>query len=600
MPNFTILDAKKVASLDSKAVSTTPKSYPVINADSYYLLLNTWTPQFDIIDQGMGAGMRNLLKTRGLLPVVADCNDAANAIISERFEDVPTWLNRFLDASIPLCVRLQVLRYAKRFSPLDADKLTTQALSNFKVLNNDVKLQQRAECPLWLTGEMKVHIHDMLKGFSVDYTRGIFSNGSAADSSRPLASKLQAISEVIPYLYTPMYPISKHADITEWHRGYTSHVMAVPKSYKTARIIASEHSYRQFRMQAIRVAFEDCLSRNGYTGMLDLHDQEPNRELCKLGSMFGNYATIDLSSASDSIARSLVRETFPSNVVREMWRWLPHQFEIDGKASTMHMFCTSGSALTFPVESMVFLAIALSAGEIVRRTTGLVSYPPHIFGDDMVVDVRLYDTICDFLRMLGFKVNDDKSFAVGQYRESCGVEYHDGESTATIYFPRKQLQVADGAPFWESIISLQHRAWGLPIECRLEITSFLSDYVRQVYPDMTSSIIEDDTASDLWDTIPYYKVTAAPSAKNTWGKDPHDIPWYAQRERHYAIVPVKDKEPVPAVSKRLLDLWNYTTFLRLGPAYPDAISRLLRVSDATPSYQSQARNPELAIRLITK
>jgi len=93
-----------------------------------------------------------------------------------------------------------------------------------------------------------------------------------------------------------------------------------------------------------------------------------------------------------------------------------------------------GNATTFPVQSLFFLAIALGSLFYVRglRVSGrnvraLGSSTVRIFGDDIIVPEDCAGVTIEALSALGLKVNTDKTFVTGKFRESCGVDAYDGE-----------------------------------------------------------------------------------------------------------------------------------------------------------------------------
>jgi hypothetical protein len=115
-------------------------------------------------------------------------------------------------------------------------------------------------------------------------------------------------------------------------------------------------------------------------------------------------------------------------------------------AVMLRKFSTMGSALTFPVQSLVFVAIAIGCTLYdqgkkptianIKRLKGTV----RVFGDDIIVPSTALGLLGDTLHALGLKVNSDKTFGAGKFRESCGEDAYSGHSVATINvneFPRK-------------------------------------------------------------------------------------------------------------------------------------------------------------------
>jgi hypothetical protein len=97
-----------------------------------------------------------------------------------------------------------------------------------------------------------------------------------------------------------------------------------------------------------------------------------------------------------------------------------------------------GSALTFPIEAMVFATIifmaiekelntSISRGKI-KKFLGQV----RVYGDDIIVPSRFVHAVTTELEAFGLLVNADKSFWSGKFRESCGKEYYDGHDVSVV------------------------------------------------------------------------------------------------------------------------------------------------------------------------
>jgi len=106
----------------------------------------------------------------------------------------------------------------------------------------------------------------------------------------------------------------------------------------------------------------------------------------------------------------------------------------------LRKFSTMGNACTFPVESLIFLSIAISA---VLAHRGLRATPKNIknlagqvavFGDDIVIPVDCRELFVEALEVLDFKVNINKSFWTGKFRESCGVDAFGGVNVTPAYW----------------------------------------------------------------------------------------------------------------------------------------------------------------------
>lgn len=142
-----------------------------------------------------------------------------------------------------------------------------------------------------------------------------------------------------------------------------SRMALVPKTLKTPRLIAVEPSYRMFMQQGLLSLIEDELQRSALWPIMGWRDQGPNRTLCRIASS-GSHATIDLSEASDRVSLRHAEELFFHN--QYLWRGVfgtrSSDIELpNGEIHPLRKFASMGSALCFPVESMVFCTIVLGA-----------------------------------------------------------------------------------------------------------------------------------------------------------------------------------------------------------------------------------------------
>jgi hypothetical protein len=122
-----------------------------------------------------------------------------------------------------------------------------------------------------------------------------------------------------------------------------------------------------------------------------------------------------------------------------------------------------GSALCFPFEEMVFLTIIFSSIEqelstrFTRKDISSFAGKVRVYGDDIIVPVEYVQCVINGLEAFGLKVNVDKSFWNGKFRESCGKEYYAGTDVSLVrvrmHFPSSRRDV----PEVISIVSLRNQ-----------------------------------------------------------------------------------------------------------------------------------------------
>lgn len=176
---------------------------------------------------------------------------------------------------------------------------------------------------------------------------------------------------------------------------------------------------------------------------IDLETQQAlNRTLARLGSATGSLATIDLSSASDTISLELCYNRLPKWFF-ELLLWLREgHVKIPSRGNKrvpLWMVSTMGNGFTFPLQTMLFGSVVRAAYKLLDiAPRGCDSKNPNygVNGDDIIVDTRVYTLVCDVLTRWGFTVNSTKSFATGNFRESCGGDYYKGHFVRGVYAQR--------------------------------------------------------------------------------------------------------------------------------------------------------------------
>jgi len=268
------------------------------------------------------------------------------------------------------------------------------------------------------------------------------SNGPLTSSNKELAD---LYSQAIFFDQTWLRSETHRAGIFGQKLVQGSRLSFVPKSAEISRTICTEPVLNMLFQKGIATLLEGRLRQ--YLG-IDLAKQpDKNRWLCLLGSVSHKFGTIDLSSASDSMSLSLVREFFPPAVTR----WLEvsrcdKTVLPDGSLRELHMVSSMGNAFTFPLQTLFFSALVYGAYRAHNvpflRPMGWRYGNFSVFGDDIIVLSQCYNTVVRLLHLTGFTVNVDKSFNTGLFRESCGHDYYDGLNVRGVYI-KKLLDAGD-------------------------------------------------------------------------------------------------------------------------------------------------------------
>lgn len=226
-------------------------------------------------------------------------------------------------------------------------------------------------------------------------------------------------------------------------------VTNVPKNSKIDRIIAVEPGLNLYFQKGVGQMIKRRLRARG----VDLRNQKTNQEAALLGSLNGETATVDFSSASDSIARNVVRNLFPVRWYLIMDSLRSKVGSLEGKSFTWEKFSSMGNGFTFELESLIFYAAALASCEAVGVDSKTVS----VYGDDVIIPVGAFDMYERFCRFLGFTVNKTKSFASGAFRESCGSHYFSGLDVKPIFHKKVLTDALSIYKLANSVRRLAHR-----------------------------------------------------------------------------------------------------------------------------------------------
>jgi hypothetical protein len=273
---------------------------------------------------------------------------------------------------------------------------------------------------------------------------GNFSGGSSTSRTRASSEKsgkfvgLADITEsAMPFIDV----IHREAPLLKQFRSFYSlrevegaKLFTVPKNADIDRCACKEPDINMFLQKGVGRHIRRRLLRFGQ----NLNDQSINRSLARLGSLDGTLATIDLSSASDTINGVVVKSLLPQEWFEYLNDIRSPIVEVDGKTIRTAMFSSMGNGFTFELESLIFWALMKSTSYFMG-TPGAIS----VYGDDIIVPSEGYNDYIWVLKTFGFHPNPKKSFATGPFRESCGGHYHLGEDVTPFYLRKPPKRLTD-------------------------------------------------------------------------------------------------------------------------------------------------------------
>jgi len=193
-------------------------------------------------------------------------------------------------------------------------------------------------------------------------------------------------------------------------------VISVPKDFRRRRIICIEPKELQFAQQGLmEILYDLCETSESTRKSITFKTQAKSQKL----SNVPGYSTIDLKDASDRVSLKLCRLVFRDDFFRLVTRYRSRGLLFpNGKIVKPTCFASMGSALCFPIETIVFWAIARAATDFVQ-----VAGSVRVFGDDIIVPTEAYDEVIKWLVASGAVINEAKSCHMTPIREACGTWY---------------------------------------------------------------------------------------------------------------------------------------------------------------------------------
>lgn len=347
----------------------------------------------------------------------------------------------------------------KKFSPIDTTQADAKCLELFLERNSkckafSLKPTSKLQCEV-VEGVKKLFYDLVFAGpelyFGLEDISQAFGVGPGASlkaSSFDFYSKVWGgpLSSTNPTLYKLyLQSLSSH---TSWGNAETSRYSSfgvsecvgnrlsfVPKTSIISRSTCTEPSLNMLFQKGIGSCIEDGLRR---IFKIDLSFQpEINRKLARAGSIDGSLSTIDLSSASDSIALGMLREILPLDLLK--WLLLsrsPCTVLPDGTCQELFMVSSMGNGFTFPLQTYLFASIVVATYHALGIKPKYDKLAPKnwgVYGDDIIVLSDAYEETLRSLELFGFLVNADKSFNHGSFRESCGGDFYRGHDIRGVY-----------------------------------------------------------------------------------------------------------------------------------------------------------------------
>lgn len=281
-----------------------------------------------------------------------------------------------------------------------------------------------------------------------------------------------------------------------WTKEPTTRCCLVPKDFKGPRLISAESAATQYLQQGqMRKLMSYCDHHKTISRSIKFRDQTHNQRAAQQ-SVARNTVTLDLSNASDTVSVPLVWFLFAEvpRLRRRLMSTRSSHMSMDNRRVRLTAFAPMGSAVCFPVESLVFWAISMASLKLVRShevtrdgVTRLVcpfrdyalAEDVRVFGDDIIIPKDAYPTLLGTLLEVGCEPNMSKTCVDTPFRESCGSEWFNGIDVTIIR--NKEYHYAADNKFEDhlALLNLQRKFF---LQGMFSAAALLKDWAEEIHP----------------------------------------------------------------------------------------------------------------------
>lgn len=271
-------------------------------------------------------------------------------------------------------------------------------------------------------------------------------------------------------------------------KNLTTRCCLVPKDFRGPRLISAEPTVNQYlqqgQMKAITqyVEHHPVLSRS-----LRFNDQTLNQRTAQVAAERG-LITLDLSDASDLVSTTLVWYLLSKvpRLRRQLMSTRSDSISLDGDVEKIVAFAPMGSAVCFPVESLVFWSLSMASMMLSdpspansRRSLRELASSLCVFGDDIIIPDYAFDTLCGTLTSVGCRVNMSKTCYATPFRESCGTEWYRTHDVSIIRNRRYYYEASGKFSDYLVLLGLQRKFF---VRGCYRTAEVLEEWAREIYP----------------------------------------------------------------------------------------------------------------------
>lgn len=274
--------------------------------------------------------------------------------------------------------------------------------------------------------------------------------------------------------------------------------ITVPKDCTKDRGIAVEPSINVFYQLGYGKVIRSRLCRAG----IDLKSgQDIHRRVACEASKEGHLATMDLSSASDTVCINLVKLVLPRRWYECLSDLRSPRTLFESRWHLLEKFSSMGNGFTFELETLVFLCLILALDPTGQKLVPGVNV--YVYGDDIIVPVEYSEDVISALSFCGLTINKRKTFTSGMFRESCGGDFFGGKPVRPHFLeespdePQQLIAFANGL---RRSTSGDPNRWHYLRRCWFSIIDALPTEIRRLRgPDGLGDLVLHDD-EERWQT----------------------------------------------------------------------------------------------------
>ena len=312
-------------------------------------------------------------------------------------------------------------------------------------------------------------------------------------------------------------------------------LFTVDKNSDIDRVACKEPEVNMLMQRSVGLEIRRRLKRVG----IDLNDQSINQRLAGVAVDSG-LATVDLSSASDSISIGLVQALLPEDWFQLLDDLRVKHTLVDGQIHTLEMFSSMGNGFTFELESLLFYAIT----SVVCRSSGIRGRVS-VYGDDIIAPCAVVPRLVRLFHLLGFRTNKRKTFWRGRFRESCGMHFYGKYDVSPFYIKRTVSHIPDLINTLNKLAEWSSRDYGFIADPK--ILNFHQKYAMFVPPYLWGGIDYNDSSCLVTGHGPRFRLVAKTRSVGDRSFDPARLMhWYMVRENSLqplAVDPIVEFAP---------------------------------------------------------